>query len=164
MAEKRRLNIFEEAMKVQTSEQTTPPMYALEIIDEETWEAMEYIHLTKCDNKEIREGWTISFANEIGNLAKCVGGCIKATDTIYFINHEDIQEDIEKWPMAALWCVIAHKSKTHTVNSSQWKTFNNYPGDVVTTPADMLICTFLLNSILSMLYAKFIRIDIKKCI
>ena len=38
IGEKRRLNLFEAEMKIDTSEQTTPPGYLLKIIDEETGE------------------------------------------------------------------------------------------------------------------------------
>ena len=46
LAEKRRLNIFEEKMKMETAKQITPLVYALTIIYEETGKAMEYFRLT----------------------------------------------------------------------------------------------------------------------
>ena len=93
LAEKRCLNLFEVAMTMLMLEQTIPPGYALAIINEETGKSMEYHHLTKYSNKEIQERRRISFANEIGNLAQGVGGCVKGTGTIYFIKRKYIMSD-----------------------------------------------------------------------
>ena len=60
LALKRRLNIFEAEIKMDMLAQTTPSNYALEIIDEETDEAMEYRHLTKHAN------CTMLFCRELG--------------------------------------------------------------------------------------------------
>ena len=38
---------------METVEQTTLPRYTMEFIDKETGKAMEYLHLTKHDNKYI---------------------------------------------------------------------------------------------------------------
>ena len=54
---------------------------------------MEYWHLIKHANKDIQELWTRFFENEIDNLEQSVGGCIKGTDTTYFIKNEDMSED-----------------------------------------------------------------------
>ena len=43
---------------METTAQPNSPEYALEIIDEEACEAMEYQNLNKNTNKEIRERWT----------------------------------------------------------------------------------------------------------
>ena len=42
LAEKRRLNLLEAAIKMEITAQTNPHDYSLEIIDEETGKEMEY--------------------------------------------------------------------------------------------------------------------------
>ena len=52
LAEKICLNLFEVAIKMEKTAQTTPIGYEMETIDEETCNAMEYQKLTKHPNKE----------------------------------------------------------------------------------------------------------------
>ena len=56
---------------------------------------MEYRHLMKYDQHE--KSWKHSFTNEVGNLSQVVGGVVKATDTIFFIDYENISSERRKY-------------------------------------------------------------------
>ena len=51
---------------------------------------MEYQHLIKHANKEIKERWKRLFSNENGNLAQGTGRRLKGTDTFYFIKNKEM--------------------------------------------------------------------------
>ena len=51
---------------------------------------MKCIHLIKHVNPKMCKLWTLSFANELRNLAKVVRDRVKGTNTIFFIKHEEI--------------------------------------------------------------------------
>ena len=107
-----------------TLEKTTPPEYALEIVDEERGEATEYGHITKYANKEFRERRKGSFANKIGNLAQGTGGCIKFSGTIYPIKHKDIPAN-RKTTYG-----IPQKEDLYYTHLTVGGNLINYPGDV----------------------------------
>ena len=58
------------------------------VLDEETWELMEMRHLM--NNPKCRKVWVTSHGNELGRLSQGMTGQVEGTNTIMFINKEDI--------------------------------------------------------------------------
>ena len=162
LAEKMRLNLFEATMKMDMEEQTTPPGYALEIINEETVKAMEYRHLNKHTNKEIRERWTRSLVNYLGNLAQGVDGHVKGTSIIYFIKHKDMPADQKATYGQIVVDYCPQKEYPYCTRLTMGVVLINLPGKVGTPMADMLTYKLLFKSVLLTPYVKFMGIDIKK--
>jgi hypothetical protein len=61
---------------------------ALAIMDAETGKVLNYRQLMK--RQEHKEIWSKLSSNEFGRLANGVGGCIKGTKAIKFINKRNI--------------------------------------------------------------------------
>ena len=107
--------------------------------------------------------WNTSSANEFGRLAQGVGGRVKGTDTIFFINKEEVPLDrVLDVTYAQFVCNIRpekeEKNRTRCVAGGNKI---NYPFDVGTPTADMLLVKILFNSIVSTKGAKFMTADIK---
>ena len=106
--------------------------------------------------------WSLSSANEFGRLANGVGGRIKGTNTIKFISIADIPKDRRKdITYGQFVCTVrpekAEQNRTRfTVGGDRI----NYPGEVATPTADMLVAKTLFNSVISTPGAKFMTMDI----
>ena len=61
----------------------TEVQQALADMDKDTGQLLNYQQLIR--NPKYKKEWKISAANEFGQLAQGVGGCIKGTNTIKFI-------------------------------------------------------------------------------
>ena len=102
-------------------------------------------------------------ANEFERLAIRVGGRIKnPTDTIKFINKKDIPSARRKdVTYGSFLCSVSNekydKNRTRFVVGGDWI---NYPGEVATTAADMLVAKHLFNSVVSTRNTKFITMNI----
>ena len=108
--------------------------------------------------------WNTSSANKFGSLAQGVGGRMKGTDTIFFINKEDMPLDkLMHVTHAQFVCNIRpekeEKNRTRCVAEGNKI---NYPFDIGTPTADMLLVKFLFNSIISTKGATVMTADIKK--
>jgi len=58
------------------------------VLDEDTGELLEYRHLMR--NPKYRELWGKSYGDELGRLAQGMPGRVEGTNTIFFINKEDV--------------------------------------------------------------------------
>ena len=107
--------------------------------------------------------WRKSSSNEFGRLAQGVGGRIKGTETIFFVKREDIPQDrMQDVTYAQFVCNIRpEKEEKHRTRCVVGGNKINYPGDVGTPTADMLLVKILFNSIISTEGAKFMTADIK---
>ena len=122
---------------------------------------MEYRHLTKHANKEIREWWTTSFENEIGNLAQVFGGHVKGIDTIYFIKYEDTQADQKSKYGQIVVDYHPQKEEPYFTRLTVGGNLINYHHKIRTSTADMLKSELLFNRVLLLPYSKFTGINIK---
>ena len=107
--------------------------------------------------------WSLSSANEFGRLANGVGGRIKhPTNTIKFIRKDEVPHKRRKdVTYGQFVCTIqpekAEKNRTQfTVGGDRI----NYPGEVATPTADMVVAKMLFNSVISTKGAKFMTLDI----
>ena len=65
--------------------------FANAVLNHDTGEMMEYRHLIK--KPHLQKTWSTSFANEVGRLARGVGGRIMGTGTMGFISKNDVPKE-----------------------------------------------------------------------
>ena len=113
---------------------------------------------------EVGEQWRTSSANEFGRLAQGIGGRVKGTNTINFIPKYLVPEDrIMDVTYGKFVCNLRpEKDEVHRTRFVVGGNRINYPGDVGTPTADMLLAKILFNSVISTNNARFMAGDIKK--
>jgi len=117
------------------------------IHDKESGEYLKYRQLI-CDPK-YKKKRSQSAANEFGRLAQGVGGKFKGTNTIFFIHKNQVPHDWMKDVMyGSFSCDYkpnkAEKEKTRLTAGGDRI---NYPEDMGTPTADMLVFKCLINSV-----------------
>ena len=133
---------------------------AMAVMDADSGKMLNYRQLMR--NPKYKKEWSISSANEFGRLADGVGGRIKGTNTIKFIHRHDVpKERMKDVTYGQFVCTIrpekAEKNRTRfTVGGDRI----NYPGEVATPTAEMLVAKLLFNSVISTRGAKFMTMDI----
>eukprot|EP00956_Cyclotella_meneghiniana_P043249 scaffold260206_cov139-Cyclotella_meneghiniana.AAC.1 len=130
------------------------------VLDAKTGELMEYRHLLK--NPEYCDVWSKAGAKEIGRLAQGLPGVVEGTNTMFFKSYDEIPQDRKKDVTYARICVNyrPEKEDPNRVRITVGGDRINYPGDVGTPTADMLLVKLLFNSIVSTKGAKFMSLDI----
>ena len=95
--------------------------------------------------------WSESLANEFGQLAQGVGGRVKGTNTIFFIQKDQVPIDRRKDVMySSFGCEFKqNKEEKHRTRLMAGGDRINYPEDVGTPTADMTLVKILLNSVIS---------------
>ena len=58
------------------------------MLDEDTGDFLEYRHLI--GNPKYHEIWSKSYGNELGQLAQGMPGRVEGTNTLFFIEKEDL--------------------------------------------------------------------------
>ena len=106
--------------------------------------------------------WSTSSANEFGRLAQGIGGRVKATNTIFFIDKTNVPRDrFKDCTYRKFVCMVRpQKAEPNQTRLTVGGNRINYPGKVGTPTADMLLMKIMLNSVVSTLNAKFMSIDI----
>ena len=111
----------------------------------------------------IGEQWRHSSSNEFGWLAQGIGGRIKGTDTMRFIPKQQVPEDrMRDVTYGKFVCDV--RQEQYEVNRTRFVVGDNrinYPGDVGTPTADMLLAKNLFNGVISTKNARFMTGDIK---
>eukprot|EP00804_Cyclotella_cryptica_P019453 CCRYP_006629-RA/>CCRYP_006629-RA protein AED:0.22 eAED:0.22 QI:0/0/0/1/0.33/0.25/4/0/510 len=106
--------------------------------------------------------WTLSSANEFGRLANGVGGRVKGTKTITFIPKAAVPPNRRKdVTYGTFVCTVRPEKKEP--NRTRFVVGGdriNYPGEVATPTADMLVAKMLFNSVISSRGARFMTMDI----
>ena len=101
-------------------------------------------------------------ANEFGRLANGVGGRVKGTNTITFIAKAAVPPNRRKdVTYGTFVCTVRPEKKEP--NRTRFVVGGdriNYPGEVATPTADMLVAKLLFNSVISLHGAKFMTMDI----
>ena len=109
-----------------------------------------------------KKDWQLSSANEFGRLANGVGGRIKGTNTIKFIRMQDVKKGrMKDVTYGQFLCLVrpekAEPNRTRFVVGGDRI---NYPGEVGTPTAEMLVAKILFNSVISTKNARFMTMDI----
>jgi len=134
---------------------------ALAVMDEDTGKMLNYRSLLKIP--KFKKLWSRSVANEFGRLANGVGGRTKnPTNTIKFICEQDIPKNRKKdVTYGQMVCTVRpkkeEKERSRFVAGGDQ---TNFPGEVATPTADMLVAKILMNSVVSTKGARFMTMDI----
>ena len=130
-------------------------------MDKKSGKMLNYRQLMR--HPDYKGPWSLSSANEFGRLANGVGGRIKnPTNTIKFICLTDIPRDRRRDITYGQFVCTVRPEKTEK-NRTRYVVGGdrtNYPGEVATPTADMLVAKTLFNSVISTPGAKFMTIDI----
>ena len=123
---------------------------ALAVMDKKSGKMLNYRQLLR--HPDYKKDWSLSSANEFGRLANGVGRRIKnPTNTIKFVRYEDIPQDRRKdVTYGQFVCTIRPEKKEQ--NRTRFVVCGNkinYPGEVATPTAEMLVAKLLFNSVVS---------------
>ena len=134
---------------------------AMAVMDKDSGKLLNYRQLLQ--HPKYTKEWSISSANEFGRLANGVGGRIKnPTKTIRFIKESEIPKIRKKdVTYGSFQCTVRPEKKEpnrtrFTVGGDKI----NYPGEVATPTAEMLVAKILFNSVISTPGARFMTMDI----
>jgi hypothetical protein len=130
------------------------------VLDQETGQLLEYRQLLK--HPRLKEVWNRSAADEFGRLAQGIGGRVKGTDTIRFIQkHEVPQDRFKDVTYVKFVCTIrTEKKDPYRTRATMGGNLINYTEDVGTPTANLLLIKIFLNSVISTPGAKFANADI----
>ena len=134
---------------------------ALAVMDAQTGQMLNYRQLMR--HPDHKGPWSLSSANEFGRLANGVGGRIKnPTNTIKFIHKHEVPRDRRKdVTYGQFVCTVRpEKAESNRTRFTVGGDRINYPGEVATPTADMLVAKLLFNSVISTKDAKFMTLDI----
>jgi hypothetical protein len=129
-------------------------------MDKTTGKLLNYHQLLHRPN--YHDEWTLSSANEFGQLANGIGGRNKGTNTILFICKCDIPKTrIRDVTYSQFVCTIRpEKSEPNRPRLVIVGDRINYPGNAATPTADILSAKIFFNSVISTPGAKFMTMDI----
>ncbi len=131
------------------------------VMDKDPVAMLNYCQLL--NNPKFSKQWHFSSANEFGRLANGVGGRIKnPTNTIQFIHEHEVPKERKKDVMyGSFQCILRpEKAEPNQTRFTVGGDKINYPGEVATPTADMLVAKILFNSVVSTPGAKFMIMDI----
>ena len=119
------------------------------VLDQETGQLLEYRQLLK--HPKLKELWNRSAADEFGRLAQGIKGRVKATDTIRFIfKHEVPTDRFKDVTYIKFICTIrTEKKDPYRTRATMGGNLINYPEDVGTQTANLLLIKIFLNSVIS---------------
>ena len=83
--------------------------YANAVLDKETGELLEYRHLIK--HPRLGPDWKHSSGNELGRLAQGLGDRVKGTNTIFFVNKNEVPQDRYKDVTYGKFVCMYHENK-----------------------------------------------------
>jgi hypothetical protein len=134
---------------------------AMAVMDKDTGKLLNYRQLM--NSPKYKKAWSLSEANTFGLLANGNGGHIKnPTNTIEFISQHKVLADCRKDVMYGQFVCLVRPKKA-VPNQMQFTVGGdriNYPGEVATPTAEMLVAKMLFNSVISMKGAQFMTMDI----
>jgi hypothetical protein len=131
------------------------------VMDADTGELLNYRQLMR--STKYRQAWSLSLANEFRRLANGIGGRIKyPTNTIEFIfQHKVPTEQMKDVTCGQFVCTVRpDKAEPNQMRFTVGGDRINYPGEVATPTAEMLVAKMLFNSVISTKGACFMTMDI----
>ena len=134
---------------------------AMAVMDADTGKLLNYRQLMR--STKHKEAWSLSSANEFGRLANGIGGRIKnPTNTIEFIHQHEVPKDRKRdVTYGQFVCTVRpEKAEPNRTRFTVGGDRINYPGEVATPTADMLVAKMLFNSVISTKNARFMTMDI----
>ena len=136
--------------------------YANNVFDADSGKLLKYRQLLT--NPRYQLVWNTSSANEFGSMAQGVGNRIKGTNTIFFVHkHQVPQERMKDVTYVKFVCELKpNKKEVHRMRMAVGGDKINYPDDVGTPTADLLLVKTHLNSVVSTPNAQYMTLDISK--
>eukprot|EP00804_Cyclotella_cryptica_P020074 CCRYP_014880-RH/>CCRYP_014880-RH protein AED:0.12 eAED:0.12 QI:0/-1/0/1/-1/1/1/0/1096 len=133
---------------------------ALAVLDVDSGKKLNHRQLLK--HPRYKDAWSRSAADEFGRLAQGVGNRVKGTNTIQFIHEADIPRHRKKdVTYGSFVCTVrpekADPNRTRFVAGGDKC---NYPYEVATPTAEMLVAKIFFNSVISTPGARFMTMDI----
>ncbi len=123
---------------------------AMAVMDNDTGKLLNYRQLM--NNPKYKKAWSQSAAKKFGQLANGIGGRIKnPTNTIEFISQHKVPEDCRKDITYGQFVCSVRPEKAEP-NRMQFMVRGdriNYPEEVATPTAEMLVAKMLFNSVIS---------------
>ena len=134
---------------------------ALAVQESGTGKQLNYRELRR--HPEYQDDWNLSSANEFGRLAQGVGGRVKGTNTIFFIHKSQVPADrMKDVTYGKFVCTVRpEKADPNRTRLTVGGNRINYPGEVGTPTAEMMLAKILFNSVISTKGARFMTMDIK---
>ena len=134
--------------------------YVQNIFDVNSGKVLKYRQLIT--NPHYQIVWNTSSANEFGRLAQGIGNRIKGTDTIVFVHkHQVPRERMKDVTYVKFVCELKpNKKEVHRTRMAVGGDKINYPDDVGTPTADLLLVKMHLNSVVSTPNAQYMTLDI----
>jgi hypothetical protein len=131
------------------------------VLNKTTGHLMEMRHLLV--NLKYKKLWGISFIKELRHLAQGIPGVSKGTDTIIFIQCEDISNKCKHEVMYAQVCVnyLLEKEDPNCTRVTLGGNLLHYPGDCGTPTVNMITVKLHLNSIISTKNVQYYDIYLK---
>ncbi len=134
---------------------------AMTVMDKDTGKLLNYRQLI--NSPKFKKVWSLSAANEFGQLANGIGGRIKnPTNTIKFISQHKVPADRRNDITYGHFICLVRPKKAEP-NQMQFAVGGdriNYPGKVTTPTTEMLVAKVLFNSVISTKGAQFMTMDI----
>ena len=130
------------------------------ITDPNTGQQLEHRQLINHPDRQLRQTWQCSSANEFRRLAQGVGGRIEGTDTIKFLHHHEVPKN--RRPTYAHFVCEVQPQKTEKEHTRLTVRGNliDYP-DPITTRSDLVTFKMHINSTLSRPKRKYCSFDVK---
>ena len=102
-------------------------------------------------HSKYKDDWNLSAANEFGRLAQGIKGRVKPMNTISFIHkHEVPQDRMKDVTYIRFICrVQTEKREPNRTRATMGGNLINYPDDVGTPTANLLLIKIFLNSVIS---------------
>ncbi len=131
------------------------------VMDKDTGKLLNYRQLM--NSPKYKKAWSLSAANKFRRLANGIEGCIKnPTNTIKIISQHKVPADCRKDVTYGQFVRLVRPEKAEP-NQMRFRVGGdriNYPGEVVTLTAEMLVAKMLFNSVISMKGTRFMTMDI----
>lgn len=154
------MQIIEQEGKVDKDTQEILEYANAAVLHPETGHPMTYRQLITHPDYQV--AWNHSSANEFGRLAQGIGGRVKGTDTIRFIHKDEIPHNrFKDCTYGKFVCEEKpNKAEVQRTRLTVGGDRINYPDEVGTPTADLLLVKTHLNSVISTPNARYMTIDI----
>jgi hypothetical protein len=131
------------------------------VLNMDTGELMEMRHLLV--NPKYKEVWGKLYTTELGQLAQGIPGVSKGTDTIVFIQRDEVPigqiKDVTYGRVCVNYC--PEKDDPNQTCLTIGGDRVNYPGDCGTPTVDMVMVKLHLNSVISTKGVRYCPVDLK---
>ena len=134
--------------------------YAGNVVDPVTGESQNYQQLIK--NPKTQERWSLGMCYELCRLSNGFNSRKDGTQTVHFMNHDEIKNIPTDRTVTYARIVVfyrSQKSDPYRVRITVGSNLINFPGEVTTRTADIVISKIMWNSVLLTKDGKYMCVD-----